>query len=107
MNTARCMLALLVLQLGAPLAHSATRIDLNRGWEFRTEAGTDGAAAGWSSAAPQGTKNVDLPHTWNRTGADYAYLGTGWYFQSFELPKLPADAIAQLHFGATFYKARV
>ena len=26
---------------------------------------------------------------------------------SVELPKLPADAIAQLHFGATFYKARV
>jgi hypothetical protein len=89
MNTARCMLALLVLQLGAPLAHSATRIDLNRGWEFRTEAGSD-SAAGWSSAAPQGTKSVDLPHTWNRTGADYAYLGTGWYFQRFELPKLPA-----------------
>jgi beta-glucuronidase len=38
---------------------------------------------------------------------DYDYLGTGWYFQRFELPKLPVDAIVQLHFGATFYKARV
>jgi beta-glucuronidase len=107
MNTARCMLALSVLQLCAPLALSATRIDLNRGWEFRTEVGTDGAAAGWSSAVPKGTKRVDVPHTWNRAGADYDFLGTGWYFQRFELPKLPVDAIVQLHFGATFYKARV
>ena len=38
MNIARCMLAALVVQLCASLAHSATRIDLNHGWEFRTEA---------------------------------------------------------------------
>lgn len=104
---ARCVLALLCLQLCATLAHSATRVDLNKGWAFRTEAGTDGAAAGWGRAIPPGTQNVDVPHTWNRTGADYEYLGTGWYFRRFELPKLPANAIAQLHFGATFYKARV
>ena len=30
-----------------------------------------------------------------------------WYFRQFDLPKLPADSIAQLHFGGTFYKARV
>ena len=50
---------------------------------------------------------MKVPHTWNREGADYDYLGTGWYFRKFDLPKLPVDAIAQLHFGATFYKARV
>lgn len=107
MNSVRCVLALLCLQLCATLAHSATRVDLNRDWSFRTEAGTDGAAAGWGRAMPPGTQDVDVPHTWNRTGADYEYLGTGWYFRRFELPKLPANAIAQLHFGATFYKARV
>ena len=107
MNYARCIWTLLALQLCASQAQAATRVDLNRGWEFRTEAGTDGAAARWSGTVPPGTKNVDVPHTWNRVGADYEYLGTGWYFRRFELPKLPSDAIAQLHFGATFYKARV
>ncbi len=34
-------------------------------------------------------------------------LGAKWYLKQFDLPKLPADAIAQLHFGGTFYKTRV
>ena len=106
MKYARCMLPLLVLQLCASIAHAATRIDLNRGWDFRTEAKSTGTA-GWNSEVPHGTQRVDVPHTWNRAGADYDYLGTGWYFRSFDLPQLPADAIAQLHFGGTFYKARV
>jgi hypothetical protein len=105
---ARCTLALLVLQLCASIAHSATRIDLNRDWDFRTEKAVGaGATADWTKAIPAGTHKVNVPHTWNREGADYDYLGTGWYFRRFDLPKLPADAIAQLHFGATFYKARV
>jgi hypothetical protein len=104
-----CIWALLSLQLCATLAHSATRVDLNRDWDFRTERGIEAGAgtANWHAAIPEGTRRVNVPHTWNREGADYDYLGTGWYFRRFDLPKLPADAIAQLHFGATFYKARV
>jgi beta-glucuronidase len=110
MATARCLWALLILQLCASAAGAATRIDLNGDWAFRTEKGTQATAAsfiGWQKTIPRGTRTVKVPHTWNREGADYDYLGTGWYFRRFELPKLPADAIAQLHFGATFYKARV
>ena len=88
-------------------ASAATRIDLNRDWSFRVESGLDGVNAGWPASMPTGTSPVDLPHSWNRAGKDYEYLGTGWYFRKFDLPKLPADAIAQLHFGAAFYKARV
>ncbi|HEV7606069.1 MAG TPA: glycoside hydrolase family 2 TIM barrel-domain containing protein [Steroidobacteraceae bacterium] len=110
MNTARCILTLLALQLcatAATTADAATRIDLNDDWAFRTERGTDGVAAGWALTTPAGTRNVSVPHTWNRVGADYDYLGTGWYFRRLDLPKFPADATVQLHFGATFYKARV
>ena len=106
MATARWLGALLALQLCATAASAATRVDLNRDWDFRTERGA-GAVTGWPKAIPDGTSRVNVPHTWNREGADYDYLGTGWYFREFDLPKLPADAIAQLHFGATFYKARV
>jgi beta-galactosidase/beta-glucuronidase len=111
MKTTRCTLTLLALQLCAIVATAAnagTRIDLDRDWAFRTERGVAaGTAAGWALATPAGTQNVDLPHTWNRAGADYDYLGTGWYFRRVDLPRLPADATVQLHFGATFYKARV
>jgi beta-glucuronidase len=106
MKSARFLWALLVLQLFVGTANAATRIDLNRDWAFRTEAGVENTA-GWPESVPAGTRSVDVPHSWNRAGADYDYLGTGWYFRRFDLPKLPADAIAQLHFGATFYKARV
>ena len=106
MATARWLAALLALQLCATAASAATRVDLNRDWDFRTEKGA-AAVTGWAKAIPDGTRRVNVPHTWNREGADYDYLGTGWYFREFDLPQLPADAIAQLHFGATFYKARV
>jgi len=106
MKYARCLLPVVVLQLCASVAHAATRVDLNRGWDFRTEAKATGTAD-WTSKVPQGTQRVDVPHTWNRAGADYDYLGTGWYFKTVDLPKLPAGAIAQLHFGSTFYKSRV
>ena len=91
-------------------AGAATRIDLNGDWAFVTEKGTEATAStftGWQKAIPRRARLVKIPHSWNREGADYDYLGTGWYFRKFELPKLPADAIAQLHFGGTFYKARV
>jgi beta-glucuronidase len=91
----------------AMTASAATRIDLNRDWSFRVESGVDGVNAGWPTKTPVETSPVDLPHSWNRAGKDYQYLGTGWYFRKFDLPKLPADAIVQLHFGAAFYKARV
>ena len=107
---ARWLWALLALQLCASAASAATRIDLNRDWAFTTEKGTEataGSFTGWQKAIPRRARLVNVPHTWNREGADYDYLGTGWYFRKFDLPKLPADAIAQLHFGATFYKARV
>ena len=102
-----CRLLLLATLFLAASAGAATRIDLDRDWSFRVEAGVDGVKAGWPTAAPQGVSAVDLPHTWNRTGPDYDYLGVGWYFRRLDLPKLPADAIVQLHFGAAFYKSWV
>ncbi|HEY6126400.1 MAG TPA: glycoside hydrolase family 2 TIM barrel-domain containing protein [Steroidobacteraceae bacterium] len=110
MAAPRWLWALLILPLCASAASAATRVDLNGDWAFRTEKGTEATASnpgGWSKAIPRNTRAVKVPHSWNREGADYDYLGTGWYFRRFDLPKLPVDAIAQLHFGATFYKARV
>jgi beta-glucuronidase len=106
MKRARLIWAVLAISMCAAAANAATRIDLNHDWEFRTEAGA-ATPAGWEESIPAGTRRVDVPHSWNRAGSDYDYLGTGWYFRRFDLHPVPADAIAQLNFGATFYKARV
>lgn len=114
------------LLLGAAV-HAATRIDLDSGWRFRTEAAragevsgvangaangaangvTDGLAAGWHRALPNGTQPVEVPHTWG-VGAEGDFEGTGWYFRRLDLPAaLGAGAHVELNFGATFYRARV
>ena len=104
--TTRIAGACLLLAVCAGSA-AGTRVDLNADWRFRVDGPDIGLEAGAPREIPANTELVSLPHTWNRPGAHYDYLGMAWYFRSLELPKLPADATVQLHFGATFYKANV
>ena len=87
-------------------ARAASRIDLDQDWQFRADADAAGEALRWNEAVPGGTESIDLPHTWNR-GALHDYLGVAWYFHRFAAPPLAAGAHLELHFGATFYSARV
>jgi beta-glucuronidase len=99
--------SLLLLLAAGGGACGATRVDLDADWAFQVDASGVGETSGWIQTPPAGAERVSLPHTWNRPGPHYDYLGVGWYFRDFDLPKLPADASVQLHFGATFYQARV
>ncbi len=101
-----CLLVLPWLAVTAMADSGATRVDLNRGWTL-VEQPVESKALRPTDRMPPTGEIVDLPHTWNRAGSRYELLGQVWYFKRFDLPKLPADAIAQLHFGAVFYKARV
>ena len=87
-------------------ALGATRIDCDQGWLFRTDPSQVGEAAGWAKNIPADTRSVSVPHTWN-IGEYHDYLGVAWYFRRFALPAGPAGRHVELHFGATFYKARV
>jgi len=100
-----CLSLLLCCALAMPAAAS-TRIDLNRDWWFRIDPDKSGEASGWSSRPPAGTESVNVPHSWN-IGQHHAYLGTAWYFRNFELPAGSKPGQVELHFGATFYSARV
>jgi len=97
--------AILSLVLCAP-ALSSTRVDLDRDWLFRTDPNQIGATAGWQKTLPSATESVNLPHTWN-IGRHDSYVGKAWYFRTFEMPALAANLHVKLHFGATFYSARV
>ena len=90
----------------APAAHAATRVDLNRAWVFQADPDASGERSGWPKQPPASGESVEVPHSWNRA-VGHDYLGLGWYFRTFELPSLPADAHVELNFGATFYFARV
>src|SRR5580700_3395623 len=97
--------AILSLVFCAPVLAS-TSVNLNGDWLFRTDPGQIGANAGWQRKLPNETESVNLPHTWN-LGRHDNYLGKAWYFRSFELPTAMAILHVKLHFGATFYAARV
>jgi beta-glucuronidase len=97
--------AVLAAQLAAP-ALCATRIDLDRDWLFRTDPDRIGEASGWPKSVPAGSRSVRIPHTWN-IGEFHDYLGAAWYFRRIEMPPMAPGAHVELHFGATFYSARV
>lgn len=95
----------LALLFATPVA-AAMRTDLNRDWQFRADPAGNGEAAGWNSTVPADTETVTVPHTWN-VGRLHDYLGVGWYFRRFDKQPLAPGAHVELHFGATFYSARV
>jgi beta-glucuronidase len=108
-NGASSAIAAVLISLLAVLCapvNAATRVDFNQGWLFRTDPQGIGEASGWTKSAPSGTQPVSVPHTWN-IGEFHDYLGAAWYFRSFSLPSVSPGAHLELHFGATFYKARV
>ena len=90
----------------SPAALGATRIDCNQGWLFRTDPSQVGETSGWAKTIPADTRSVNLPHTWN-IGEYHDYLGVAWYFRRFAMPPGLPGRHVELHFGATFYKARV
>jgi Glycosyl hydrolases family 2, TIM barrel domain/Glycosyl hydrolases family 2, sugar binding domain/Glycosyl hydrolases family 2 len=97
-------IALGVLAQGPAVA--ATRTDLDRDWQFRADPDGSGEMSGWISTVPSDTQSVNVPHTWN-IGRLHDYFGAAWYFRRFQLPRPPPGTHLELHFGATFYRARV
>jgi beta-glucuronidase len=96
----------MLLALISGTALGATRIDCDRDWQFRTDPTQVGEASGWTKNIPADTRSVNLPHTWN-IGEFHDYMGVAWYFRQFAMPEGLPGRHVELHFGATFYKARV
>jgi len=97
--------AIISFILSAPLL-ATTRVDLDHDWMFRTDPDQIGEKANWQTHPPPDADLVNVPHTWNM-GRHDGYLGKAWYFKTFDMPVRSPDLYAKLHFGATFYSARV
>ena len=102
----RILLSLLVpFVVSGPLV-ATTRVDLDQGWFFSTDPGQVGEKANWQRDLPPHADAVNVPHTWNM-GRHDGFLGKAWYFKTFDMPLRSSDLRVKLHFGATFYLARV
>jgi hypothetical protein len=99
-------LAVAALNVLAFPVGAASRTDLDRDWLLRADPEQIGESSGWNATIPGDTESVDLPHTWN-AGRLHDYLGVAWYFHRFEMPPHAPGSHIELHFGATFYSARV
>jgi beta-galactosidase/beta-glucuronidase len=101
------LLTSLSLPLMPTVLHAAKRIDLNGEWQFRVDTRGTGAKQGWEAKLPGDTTTVNVPHTWNLKGRYEDYEGLAWYFHTFRQEEGWRGRRVELHFGATFYKARV
>jgi len=101
--TLLCAIAL--FSAGTRLA-AESRIELDRDWMFRTDPDSIGQRSDWQIHPPMDMHSVNLPHTWN-LGRQDGYLGNAWYCKTFSMPLQSPDLHVKLHFGATFYFARV
>jgi len=102
----RIKLPLLSCLLFCAALQASTRISLNDDWRFRTDPQEEGQKAAWTRGLPDRTEAVSVPHTWN-IGAHDDYEGVAWYFKTFDTPRGLLSQHLEIHFGATFYKARV
>jgi beta-glucuronidase len=101
--TVLCAIVLLGARTGLI---AADRIDLDRDWRFRTDPDAIGQRSNWQNHPPTDTVFINLPHTWN-LGRQDGYIGKAWYWKTFAVPLQSPDLHVKLHFGATFYSARV
>lgn len=96
----------MLMLLWCTAALCSTRIDLNPDWRFRIDPASTGESHGWIQNVPDPTESICLPHTWN-IGEHSRYEGTAWYFRTFRADSSLRGRHVELHFDATFYKARV
>ncbi len=87
-------------------ARAGTRVSLNGDWQFCVDPNGQGVTQNWWKSLPDGTKTVQVPNTWN-IGEYEDYEGIAWYFKTFEIPPELRSRHIEIHFGATFYRARV
>jgi hypothetical protein len=96
---------LLLAGLGLPAA-AATRVDIGGPWQFRIDEDGAGSRRGWARVVPSPVETVDVPHTWG-VGPHAEHEGLAWYWKRIHVPPALRGRRLELHFGATFYKARV
>jgi beta-glucuronidase len=101
-----CPLAVLFGLLLAGPASAGTWIELGGPWRFRIDPDGSGERQGWARAVPSPAETVDVPHTWG-IGPQAEHEGIAWYWRQVLVPPALQGRRLELHFGATFYRARV
>ncbi|MBA9084439.1 hypothetical protein FHR92_000896 [Fontibacillus solani] len=76
-------------------------------WNFRIDRKDHGEREAWFAESLKESRQVEVPHIWQREEDYVKYCGTGWYEKEFASLEIPTDRHAYLHFGAVDFQARV
>lgn len=88
----------------------ATTLDLNGPWRFWVDQDPEyHCAADYSlPLSLEHWLTVPVPACWNTYAERYdLYEGVAWFVREFEVPELPTQPVARLHFGGVNYLAEV
>lgn len=80
---------------------------LNGLWNFRIDRKDQGEREAWFTAGLQESRQVEVPHIWQREEDYVQYCGTGWYEKEFAQLEIPSGKSVYLCFGAVDFQARV
>ncbi|QMV41252.1 glycoside hydrolase family 2 protein [Cohnella cholangitidis] len=80
---------------------------LNGAWSFRIDRNDHGERQAWYASALAESREVEVPHIWQREDEHVHYCGTAWYEKSFDGVEIPAGRNLYLTFGAVDFQARV
>ncbi len=69
------------------------------GWLFRTDPERDGDTRGWyqPETSRQDWREAEIETAW-ASFLEEPYVGVGWYRRTLDIPALPEDGAAYLHF---------
>ena len=75
-------------------------INLDKDWQFAIDKKAEGMNAVWFKKPLDGSRKVQLPHTWNVEDANQNHYGWGWYQQKLNVPANWKNKNVVLVFGA-------
>ncbi len=83
------------------------QLGLNGTWQFRIDRKDEGERARWYDSSLAESRQVEVPHIWQREEEFVHYCGTAWYEKEFEAALHQPGQKAYLCFGAVDFQARV
>ena len=98
------MLAMLPL-----MAISATKIDLNGTWKFKTDPYSQGESKGWHSKelGTEGWNEMPVPGNWDLYNEYSEYVGDAWYTRTFEANPDWSNKLVRLVFQSVYNDCKV
>ncbi|WP_256761076.1 glycoside hydrolase family 2 protein [Cohnella sp. WQ 127256] len=81
--------------------------NLNGSWNFQIDRKGQGEREAWYAEQLAESRQVEVPHIWQREEDYVHYCGAAWYEKHFIGDEIPAESSQYICFGAVDFQARV